>query len=33
MPAKGLGEATGQDHFVDSTSNYSDATQDYVGHR
>ena len=33
MPAKGLGKATGQDHFVDSTSNHSDATQDYVGHR
>jgi len=33
MPTKGLGKATGQDRFVDSTSNHSDATQDYVGHR
>lgn len=33
MAPKGLGEATGQDHFVDSTSSQSDVTPDYVGHR
>ena len=33
MATKGLGETSGLAPFVDSTSNQSDATPDYVGHR